>query len=270
MPPHILPKLFRIGEYTLDKTTLTLQHLHQRKDSSGRKRRFEYPCDDCGKIYVTKIKDEIGKQLPWICRSCRCKKEWQDPHYREAILAGFTEKTREALRECGKRNMHKMWNDPVKRAELCAKGKARDPECYARAARSSKRSNTKIHWKTGQELVCVGGYELAFVNWANANFIDFDWQIPHIMENGRKYIIDAFIKTGEFANTWIEIKGTWNRQNGHIGREKWEAFHTKYTNSALWMQPDLENLGILVRGKPNKRWESEIDCEETGGSATSV
>lgn len=62
------------------------------------------------------------------------------------------------------------------------------------------------------------------------------------MPDERKYIIDAFIKTGEFASTWIEIKG----YLAGIGKEKWEWFHASHeNNSQLWNLPMLTKLGIL-------------------------
>jgi hypothetical protein len=101
-----------------------------------------------------------------------------------------------------------------------------------------------IHWKTNKELVCTASYEVAFVNWANKNQVDFDWQITHKMPNGKKYRVDAFIKDGEFVNTWIEIKG-WLRPDAN---EKWEWFHKQYPNSQMW------NFEYLKRNKilPNK------------------
>lgn len=115
-------------------------------------------------------------------------------------------------------------------------------EIHKRAARARAKSSRMIHWRTQEELVCIGSYERAFVEWCNKNEIDFDWQIPHKMPDGRTYIVDAFIKTGEFANTWIEIKG-WLRQDK---RNKWDWFHsTNPTNSQLWMKPQLKSIGIL-------------------------
>ena len=108
------------------------------------------------------------------------------------------------------------------------------------------------HWRTTQELICVGSYEVAFVNWCNFYRFDFDWQVLHQMPNDRVYIIDAFIKTGFFANTWIEIKG-WMKPEYEF---KWNWFHTTHPhNSQLWNKAKLEELQILVKGTPNKDFE---------------
>jgi len=113
---------------------------------------------------------------------------------------------------------------------------------------SKKRNNSTIlfHWLTKEELVCVGSYEVAFVTWCNMNEIDFDWQIsfmtPILTPKGNTsvYIIDAFVKSGEFANTWIEIKGR------EIKLEKWKWFHSVYPcDSQLWNFSRLKELGIL-------------------------
>lgn len=113
-------------------------------------------------------------------------------------------------------------------------------DIFMKAQRSRQIRTLFFHWKTNEELICVGSYEVAFVSWCNTNQIDFDWQIPHKMPNGRVYIIDAFIKTGEFANTWIEIKG-WLTD---IGKKKWEWFHTNHSNSQLWTLDVLKRMGI--------------------------
>ena len=57
-----------------------------------------------------------------------------------------------------------------------------------------------------------------------------------------QYIIDAFIKDGEFANKWIEIKGYMSV----IGFEKWSWFHNKFPeNSLLWTKDKLQQVGVL-------------------------
>ncbi len=115
---------------------------------------------------------------------------------------------------------------------------------------SKSRNNSSIikHWKTNEDLVCTASYEIAFVNWCNKNEIDFDWQILFetsiLTKNGNKsiYIIDAFIKSGEFANTYIEIKGYFKDENSHM---KWDLFHKTHINSQLWDYYRLKELGII-------------------------
>lgn len=60
------------------------------------------------------------------------------------------------------------------------------------------------HWKTGQDLICVGSYECYFVEMLNFYKIDFDWQVCFKLNNGKRYYIDCFIK--EF-DVYVEIKG---------------------------------------------------------------
>ncbi len=115
---------------------------------------------------------------------------------------------------------------------------------------SKSRNDSKVikHWKTYEDLICTASYEIAFVNWCNKNKIDFDWQIlfetPLLTENGNKsiYIIDAFIKTGEFANTYVEIKGYFKDENSHM---KWDWFNKAFPNSQLWNFYRLKELGII-------------------------
>ena len=106
------------------------------------------------------------------------------------------------------------------------------------------------HWKTGQTIWSRGSYEQAFISWCNTNQVDFDWQIPIktplLTPSGRlsTYIIDAFIKSGEFENTWIEIKG-WVGANFGVGKRKLEWFHETFENSELWTKERLQKLKIL-------------------------
>lgn len=97
-------------------------------------------------------------------------------------------------------------------------------------------------WSDKKIIYAHAAYEIAFVKWCNKNQIDFDWQITFKMPNGRKYIVDAFIKTGEFANNYLEIKGWWRRVES---KNKWEWFHKTYPNSLIWFYKDLQRIGII-------------------------
>ena len=61
------------------------------------------------------------------------------------------------------------------------------------------------------------------------------------------------IKDGIFENTWIEIKG-WKTK---ISMDKFVWFCSEHKNTKLWDQSKLEELKILVKGKPNKEYENE-------------
>jgi hypothetical protein len=128
-------------------------------------------------------------------------------------------------------------------------------EISLRALRTTKKLTLIRHWKTGEELVCTGSYEVAFVNWCNHQQIDFDWQIPimtpFLTKVGKfsTYVIDAFIKDGEFVGTWIEVKGWFTNTRN---REKWEWFHSQHPDtSQLWDKRVLTRMRLLVKGKPN-------------------
>jgi hypothetical protein len=250
MSPHVLPQLLRLGEYELNKANFSLKHKHQRKDSSGRKRRIEYSCDNCDVIYITKLANECKKDLPWLCRSCRCKLLWKTEAYRRPIMSGSTNETRAKRSAWMSIESKRRWTDLAYREKVTVGLRNRPPDVYSRAKRSSKYTTIVRHWKTGVELVCTANYELAFVSWARFYRIDFDWQIQHRMPDGRSYIIDAFIKDGEFAQTWIEIKGYMRE----IGQQKWNWFHNEFPNSMIWNKAQLEKLQILVNGKPNRKF----------------
>jgi len=134
-------------------------------------------------------------------------------------------------------------------------------EVSRRALTTSKLLYVRTHWKTNEELICAGTYELAFVNWCNHLKIDFDWQIsfvtPLLTKRGvaSKYIIDAFVKDGDHANTWVEIKGRFTNVRN---REKWDWFHAQHPiDSQLWTKQVLIDMGILdKKGRPNQSFAS--------------
>ena len=104
---------------------------------------------------------------------------------------------------------------------------------------------TKKHWKTQEDLTCVGKYERNVVDYLNSLKVDYDWQIPILMPDGRKYICDLYVKDWD---KWIEIKGKFFV----IGKYKWEWFHSAYPNSELWDSNKLNELGILPKYKKSK------------------
>src|SRR3990167_9978058 len=100
--------------------------------------------------------------------------------------------------------------EKIKRTNLERYGCAnvmQSTDVLSKVMRTRRHASKRFHWKTRQELICVGSYEAAFVIWCAMHQIDFDWQIAHRMPDGRTYIVDAFIKDGTYAKTWIEIKG---------------------------------------------------------------
>lgn len=110
-----------------------------------------------------------------------------------------------------------------------------------------------IHWKTGDVCYPSSGFEHAVLTWLNAHAYDFAWQVPFEMpvltpKLGRPviYNVDFYVKSGPFADTYIEVKGTWSRRtNSDGGKAKWQWFHATYPNSQLWMRDDLQRLGII-------------------------
>ena len=223
-----LMNLLKIGEYE-DPLQLRV------------KQRIEFACKQCSKVYITSPGNERRKEYPWLCRSCRSKIHWQSDEYRLAIMSGITDDLRKLRQEQRRASSIKMWSDPDKRDKVTQKLRDRDPSVYSRGKKKMRTSFCFLHWKTGQEVVCVGSYEKAFVEWCNQHQIDFEWQIPHKMPDGRTYIVDAFIKTGKFANTWIEVKGYMYK----TAQEKWNWFTSVHKNAQLWTKPILKDLGIL-------------------------
>ena len=106
-------------------------------------------------------------------------------------------------------------------------------------AKSSTKSIIKYHWKTGDELVCVGSYEAKTVDRLNKSKTDFLWQ-PEVfaLSTGKTYRPDLFLVN---ENKWVEIKG-WMRKDA---QEKWDEFQIIQPNSELWDKNKLKSMGIL-------------------------
>jgi hypothetical protein len=125
---------------------------------------------------------------------------------------------------------------------------AYNADVTSRVVRALSNAERVTHWKTGTELLTRASYELAFVKWCNQHQIDFDWQVsfvtPLLTKTGKRstYIIDAFIKDGQFANTWVEIKGYMRSRS----RLKWEWFKTHHTNAELWDRTKLLIEGVIT------------------------
>jgi hypothetical protein len=109
-----------------------------------------------------------------------------------------------------------------------------------KSARGMTNSYILSHWKTNEELVCVGSYEKKTVEQLNKNQIHYQWQ-PRIfqMSDGKTYRPDLFL-TDE--DKWIEIKGYFRKD----AQEKWEWFHKEHPNSELWDKEKLKELQILT------------------------
>lgn len=114
-------------------------------------------------------------------------------------------------------------------------------EIYSKAKKSMRRSTCLTHWKTNEEVVCVGTYETRVVEHLNQEKIDFEWQPLIELPSGMKYYCDLYIKP---LDLYVEIKGWWMQQRS---KDKWEEFHSLYPNSELWNRPKLRSIGIMVK-----------------------
>lgn len=114
-------------------------------------------------------------------------------------------------------------------------------EIFRKSQSSMRKSRTLNHWKTGEELVCVGSYELAVVTQLNKNRIDFSWQIPFSLSDGSVYYCDLYICE---LDLYVEIKGWWMQE---LSKKKWEEFHAENKNSELWDRHVLIEKGFDIK-----------------------
>lgn len=114
------------------------------------------------------------------------------------------------------------------------------PECAnLKRSMSNNKTYTIKHWKTNKELICVASYEKKVVEYLNANKINFRWQPKTFrMPNKKTYRPDIYLFS---TKKWIEIKGYFR----HDSKLKWNWFHKTHTNSELWDEDKLKNMGIM-------------------------
>ena len=108
----------------------------------------------------------------------------------------------------------------------------------SKSARNQVNSTILTHWKTGEEIVCVAGYEPKVIQYFNTNKIDYEWQIQFDMPDGRKYTVDAYLPE---QNLYIEIKGYFRKD----AKEKFDWFCSEHPNTELWNEQKLKELKIL-------------------------
>lgn len=114
-----------------------------------------------------------------------------------------------------------------------------NPAIALKVAKSAKKTVSKYHWKTGEELICQASYEAKTVDYLNQHNIDFLWQPEAFkMPNGKTYRPDLYISD---SGTWVEIKGYMRP----IGLAKWDWFLTQFPTAELWNEPKLKEMGIL-------------------------
>jgi hypothetical protein len=111
-------------------------------------------------------------------------------------------------------------------------------EIALKVARSQNNSTILKHWKTGQDVVCVAGWEPKVVQYFNDKQIDYKWQEQFFMPDGKSYTVDAYLPEQDL---YIEIKGYFYKD----AKEKWDWFHKEHPNSELWDKQKLKQLKIL-------------------------
>jgi hypothetical protein len=117
-----------------------------------------------------------------------------------------------------------------------------DPKLIVKRMKNANDCYIQIHWKTKQELLCKGRWERNVVGWFNQMKLDFDWQIPFALSDGRTYIIDLYDKT---LGVYVEIKGWWRDD----AQGKFDLFKSDNPTlkTEIWGIQELRSRKISVR-----------------------
>jgi hypothetical protein len=117
-----------------------------------------------------------------------------------------------------------------------------DPELILKRITNCNNVYKVTHWNTKKKLSCKGKWERNAVRWFNKNKIDYDWQVPFKLPDGRTYIIDLYDKV---SGVYIEVKGWWRDD----AKEKFDLF--KSSNPGLkvevWDMDELKTRKIPTR-----------------------
>lgn len=119
-------------------------------------------------------------------------------------------------------------------------------EVSLKQARGKNQRYILLNWKTNQEIICQSTNEVAVVEWLNQTKQEFDWHIKFNMPNGKVYFCDLYLPE---KNLYTEIKGQFYKD----AQEKWDWFHCAYSNSELWNEQKLKDLGLWERIKELRR-----------------
>jgi hypothetical protein len=123
-----------------------------------------------------------------------------------------------------------------------------DPDIALRNAKSLNNHQIKYHWKTNEEIVCLGSYESKTVDYLNINKTNYEWQskifeVPieiAVTEKGNPttYRPDLYLPE---QDVWVEIKGYMRGD----AQAKWDWFKSEHPTAQLWDKEKLKEIGIL-------------------------
>ena len=198
-------------------------------------RKSYYRCIcDCGKI----ISIYSTSWTTGYSMSCGCDRK---ERYENTVLSKY-----------GVKNVSQAPDIKNKKEETCLKNygvrhPSQNRNIALKQAKTVNNCFILTHWKTQEDLPCRGSYEKEVVNYLNFNQINFDWQIPFNLSDGRTYIIDFLDKDRQ---VYVEIKGWW-RDDAY---EKFLIFRSDYPELEveIWDKTTLISKNIPISNKPIK------------------
>ena len=137
-------------------------------------------------------------------------------------------------RKCKTKKSRKTWM-----ANYGVDNPNKDPAIRLKGAKACNNYVTLFHWKTNEEVICQGSYERRVVEYLNRLNIDFRWQVPFALSDGRTYIVDFYDVS---RDVYVEIKGWWRDD----ARDKHDLFRSDNPGLAVevWDKSTLKELNI--------------------------
>jgi len=107
------------------------------------------------------------------------------------------------------------------------------------AAKKQNTTKTIQHWKTRQDIVCVGSYEVKVVEWLNLNQLDYKWKPKTFtLPSGKRYTPDLYISC---IDSYVEVKGWWWNSKQYFD----EFVNAKIGSIELWDKKKLQSMKLI-------------------------
>lgn len=108
-----------------------------------------------------------------------------------------------------------------------------------KAAKKLNSTQVAFHWKTLEEIHCVGSYEYKVIEYLNKQQIDYIWKYKtFLLPSGKRYTPDLFLVS---KSCYVEIKGFWWNSKSYYD----EFIMTNQGLIELWNKPKLKLMKIL-------------------------
>lgn len=212
--------VIKLDEYVFDKEKFILYDLNFKKLDI--KKKFEYFCEKCKKIFITSIAQQKHRNFKLICRSCATKEGWKNETCKKSHKESDAKSWTQERREISRNNFKKLWSQQSFRKRIVEL--LHSEEVQRKSVYLSIVARRHIRIDAFDEIF-KSTYEYRFAKALNENNIKWSYEPERfsvLVDNKIKYYYPDFYL--QKYNLWIEIKGFWFEHQ----KEKFENFKKQY------------------------------------------